>query len=180
MFFSAEEGGLLGSGEVAKSYREEGKKVKAMFHMYAVVHWIPLLSSLVSSKTDNNVCPFSKPLHAPLTSIYSSSIPKRDVVAYVKPGTTPVIGLITDGVSDDLTEYMKLLIDEYAQIPYGKLLLTLSVSLNDDILNDYLTGTGNTATTQCGYGCSDFASFTKNGFRSTCLAEGKFADSNPK
>lgn len=32
-FYSAEEGGLLGSGEIAKEYRETEKKVKGMFHM---------------------------------------------------------------------------------------------------------------------------------------------------
>jgi len=32
-FYSAEEGGLLGSGEVAREYREAGKKVRGMFHM---------------------------------------------------------------------------------------------------------------------------------------------------
>ncbi|GAA6022769.1 hypothetical protein JCM11491_005574 [Sporobolomyces phaffii] len=108
-FYSAEEGGLLGSNEIARAYRDAGKHVKAMFHM--------------------------------------------DVVAYVKPGTDPVIGMITDGTDRNLVEFMKLVVDEYATIPYAE--------------------------TQCGYGCSDFASFTKHGFPSTCLAEGKFADSNP-
>ncbi|GAA5950583.1 hypothetical protein JCM3765_000539 [Sporobolomyces pararoseus] len=108
-FYSAEEGGLLGSGEIAKEYREKGKKVKAMFHM--------------------------------------------DVVAYIKPGTEPVIGMIMDGTNAALSEFMKLLVDEFATIPYSE--------------------------TRCGFGCSDFASFTKYGFPSTCLAEGKFEDSNP-
>ncbi|GAA6061379.1 hypothetical protein JCM10212_005833 [Sporobolomyces blumeae] len=109
IFFSAEEGGLLGSGQVAREYAKNKVKVKALFHM--------------------------------------------DVVAYVKAGTEPVIGMITDGVSPELVEFMKLLVDEYAEIPYAE--------------------------TQCGYGCSDFASFTRSGFRTACLAEGKFEDSNP-
>lgn len=79
---------------------------------------------------------------------------RRDVVAYVKPGTKPVIGMITDGTNSDLVGFMKLVVDEFATIPYAE--------------------------TQCGYGCSDFASFTKYGFPSTCLAEGLFEDSNPK
>ncbi|GAA5939324.1 uncharacterized protein JCM15063_004487 [Sporobolomyces koalae] len=108
-FYSAEEGGLLGSGDIARSYRAQSRSVKSMFHM--------------------------------------------DVVAYVKPNTEPVIGMITDGTNHDLVEFMKLLVNEYATIPYAE--------------------------TQCGYGCSDFASFTKNGYPSACLAEGKFADSNP-
>lgn len=32
-FYSAEEGGLLGSGEIAKEYRAAGKSVRGMFHM---------------------------------------------------------------------------------------------------------------------------------------------------
>lgn len=50
-----------------------------------------------------------------------------DVTAYIRPGTEPVIGLITDGVSPTLTDYMELLIDEYATIPAAR--------------------------TQCGYAC---------------------------
>jgi len=44
-FFSAEEGGLLGSGEVATEYAEQGKKVKGLFHMYV----LSLTRSLSSS-----------------------------------------------------------------------------------------------------------------------------------
>ncbi|SCZ97181.1 BZ3500_MvSof-1268-A1-R1_Chr4-2g07043 [Microbotryum saponariae] len=36
MFFSAEEGGLLGSGEVAQAYAREEKQIRAMFHMDVV------------------------------------------------------------------------------------------------------------------------------------------------
>ncbi|GAA5881116.1 hypothetical protein JCM1840_007109 [Sporobolomyces johnsonii] len=108
-FYSAEEGGLLGSGEIARSYAREGRRVRGMFHM--------------------------------------------DVVAFVRSGTKPVIGVIGDGVSQELTEFMRLLISEYSTIPY--------------------------ANTACGYGCSDFASFTKSGYPSACLSEGKFEDSNP-
>ncbi|GAA5915725.1 hypothetical protein JCM6882_004128, partial [Rhodosporidiobolus microsporus] len=107
--YSAEEGGLLGSGEVARSYMGEGKQIRAMYHV--------------------------------------------DVVAYIKPGTEPVVGLITDGVNENLTAFMKLVIGEYAQIPV--------------------------ATTQCGYACSDHGSWDKLGFPAACLSEGKFADSNP-
>lgn len=38
-FYSAEEGGLLGSGEVSRAYAAEGKVVRAMMHM--CVHVIP-------------------------------------------------------------------------------------------------------------------------------------------
>ncbi|GAA5853303.1 hypothetical protein JCM8547_000278 [Rhodosporidiobolus lusitaniae] len=107
--FSAEEGGLLGSGEVAREYVKEGRNVKAMWHM--------------------------------------------DVVAYVKPGTEPVIGLITDNSTPELVDYMKLLIDEYAEIPYAE--------------------------TQTHYPASDYGSFYKVGYPAACTAEGKFEDSNP-
>ncbi|GJN93250.1 hypothetical protein Rhopal_006297-T1 [Rhodotorula paludigena] len=109
MWFSAEEGGLLGSGEVARKYREEGREIKGMYHM--------------------------------------------DVVGYVKPSTTPSIGLITDGVSPSLTAYLARLIPHFSRLPVAQ--------------------------TQCGYGCSDHASWDKNGFRAACLSEGKFADSSP-
>ncbi|BGP51160.1 hypothetical protein JCM10450v2_007089 [Rhodotorula kratochvilovae] len=62
MFFSAEEGGLLGSGEVAR----------------------------------------------------------RDVVGFVKNGTTPSIGLITDGVSPSLTAYLARLIPRFSKLPVAQ------------------------------------------------------------
>ncbi|GAA6030935.1 hypothetical protein JCM8097_008945 [Rhodosporidiobolus ruineniae] len=108
-WYSAEEGGLLGSGEVARSYVREGKKVKAMWH--------------------------------------------SDVVAYVKPGTTPVVGLITDNADPDLVDFMKLVINEYAEIPYAE--------------------------SQTHYPASDYGSWFKNGYPAVCTAEGKFEDSNP-
>lgn len=49
----------------------------------------------------------------------SEMVQYRDVVAYIKPGTEPVIGMITDGTDQDLVEFMKLIVDEYATIPYG-------------------------------------------------------------
>ncbi|GAA5968669.1 hypothetical protein JCM11641_007719 [Rhodosporidiobolus odoratus] len=110
-FYSAEEGGLLGSGEVARAYKEEGRKVRGMYHM--------------------------------------------DVVAYVKPGTTPVVGLLTDEDATEaaLVDFLELVIGEYAEIPAAR--------------------------TKCGYSCSDHARWKQNGFPSACLAEGKFEDSNP-
>lgn len=83
MFFSAEECGSCGSSEIVKSYRAQGREIRAMYHM--------------------------------------------DVTAYLRPGTEPVIGLITDGVSPALTDYIELLIDKYATIPAAR--------------------------TQCGYAC---------------------------
>nr|AGJ83951.1 aminopeptidase [Glaciozyma antarctica] len=108
-FYSAEEGGCLGSGDISRAYVSEGKIVRGMMHM--------------------------------------------DVTAYVKEGTTPVIGLINDGVDQQLVVFMRKLITEYAEIPY--------------------------ADTRCGYGCSDHSSWTKVGAPSSCIAEGKFEDSNP-
>ncbi|BGP42970.1 hypothetical protein JCM10449v2_006985 [Rhodotorula kratochvilovae] len=109
MFFSAEEGGLLGSGEVARRYREEGRQVRAMYHM--------------------------------------------DVVGFVKNGTTPSIGLITDGVSPSLTAYLARLIPRFSKLPVAQ--------------------------TKCGYMCSDHGRFFQAGYPAACLSEGRFEDSSP-
>lgn len=43
----------------------------------------------------------------------------RDVVAFVKSGTKPRIGVISDNVSEPLTDFMRLLVTEYAEIDFG-------------------------------------------------------------
>ncbi|KPV71569.1 uncharacterized protein RHOBADRAFT_19264 [Rhodotorula graminis WP1] len=108
-FFSAEEGGLLGSGEVARAYRERGTRVRGMYHM--------------------------------------------DVVGYVAPGTTPSIGLITDGTSRALTDYLARLIPHVSHLPVRP--------------------------TECGYACSDHGSWDRVGYPAACLSEGAFDDSAP-
>ncbi|ORY47192.1 hypothetical protein BCR35DRAFT_310950 [Leucosporidium creatinivorum] len=107
-FYSAEEGGMLGSGAISRSYADQGRQVRAVYH--------------------------------------------TDVVAFVKKGTEPRIGVISDNVDQDLTEFMRRVIGEFAEIPY--------------------------VDTKCGYACSDHSSWQKLSYPSSCLSEGRFEDSN--
>jgi leucyl aminopeptidase len=63
-----------------------------------------------------------------------------------------VIGVVTDHVDNDLTDFLKTLVDTYAAIPY--------------------------VSTKCGYACSDHASWAKQGFPSAFTIESSFEDSN--
>lgn len=107
-YFSAEEGGLLGSQAVAKAYEEKGTKVRAMLQM--------------------------------------------DMTAWVKQGTKESVGVIQDFVDPALTDFVYKLVETYLAIPPVK--------------------------TQCGYSCSDHASFTKAGYQSAFAIESTFEDSN--
>ncbi|KAJ7593631.1 peptidase [Mycena floridula] len=107
-WYSAEEGGLLGSQAVAKAYAAEGINVLAMSQF--------------------------------------------DMTAWVKAGSEECVGIITDFVDPDLTAFNKLLVDEYLDIPYVE--------------------------TQCGYACSDHASWAKAGYASSFTIESAFEDSN--
>ncbi|KAI8147510.1 hypothetical protein BJV82DRAFT_654206 [Fennellomyces sp. T-0311] len=106
-WYSAEEGGLLGSQEVAKSYSSKGKEIVAMI--------------------------------------------QNDMTGYIG-ARGEVIGLVTDYVNEKLTEFMRKLIDTYADIPY--------------------------VNTECGYACSDHASWRKYGYPSSFMIESAFDDSN--
>ncbi|MBW0469888.1 hypothetical protein O181_009603 [Austropuccinia psidii MF-1] len=110
MWYSAEEGGLLGSQQVARAYRDAGRTVTGMVQF--------------------------------------------DMTAYVKAGTTPTIGLITDFVDPSLTQYLRLLIDEYLSVGWTN--------------------------TRCGYACSDHASWIKVNVPSAFAIESTFQDSNHK
>ncbi|KAM0752750.1 Zn-dependent exopeptidase [Meredithblackwellia eburnea MCA 4105] len=107
-WYSAEEGGLLGSQAVAQSYAAAGKTVRSMLQM--------------------------------------------DMTAFVKAGTAPKIGIITDFVDPDFTDMMRLVVGEYAEIPY--------------------------VDTKCGYACSDHSSWTKIGAPSAFTIESTFEESN--
>ncbi|KAK4046552.1 hypothetical protein OIV83_006004 [Microbotryomycetes sp. JL201] len=107
-FYSAEEGGLLGSQAVAQSYAHQGKQVKAML--------------------------------------------QQDMTGYVKQGTRPTIGIIRDFVDEGLTDFVSLVVDEFAEIPRKD--------------------------TKCGYACSDHASWSKIGAPSAFAIESSFEDSN--
>ncbi|KAH9963857.1 peptidase [Russula dissimulans] len=108
-WYSAEEGGLLGSQAVAKDYKAKGVKVIAMSQF--------------------------------------------DMTAWVKTGTREEVGIITDFVDPDITALNKQLVNAYLDIPYVE--------------------------TQCGYACSDHASWTKAGYPSSFTIESEFRNSNP-
>ncbi|KAG9124044.1 Leucine aminopeptidase 1 [Ceratobasidium sp. 392] len=107
-WYSAEEGGLLGSQAVAKSYAEAGAKVAAQIQF--------------------------------------------DMTAWVKRGTKPEVGIITDFVDTELTRFVSKLVDTYLEIPPVE--------------------------TKCTYACSDHASWTKYGYPSAFSIESSFENSN--
>ncbi len=75
------------------------------------------------------------------------------MVGYVKPGTEPCIGLLTDYTSPELTDLLRKL---------GQTHTNLTVK-----------------NTKCGYGCSDHASLTKAGYPTAMPFESLFNDINP-
>ncbi|GJE84666.1 leucine aminopeptidase 1 [Phanerochaete sordida] len=107
-WYSAEEGGLLGSQAVAQAYESRSANVYAMS--------------------------------------------QYDMTAWVKAGTREEVGVITDYTDDSLTEFNKLLVDQYLDIPW--------------------------VDTQCGYACSDHASWRKAGYPSVFTIESQFGNSN--
>jgi len=107
-WYSAEEGGLLGSQAVATEYASRSAKIKAQLQF--------------------------------------------DMTAWVKKGSKEVVGVITDFVDAKLTEFIKTLIDKYLDIGYVE--------------------------TQCGYACSDHASWNKFGYPSAFGLESSFENSN--
>jgi len=107
-WYSAEEGGLLGSAAVAQAYEAASANVYAMSQF--------------------------------------------DMTAWVKQGTREEVGVITDYVDPSLTEFNKKLVDEYLDIPYVE--------------------------TECGYACSDHASWAKAGYPSIFTIESSFPNSN--
>lgn len=108
-WYSAEEGGLLGSQKVAAAYRTQDVRVVGMFQM--------------------------------------------DMTGYLPPKKTEVVGIATDFIDKGLSAYLQKLADEYVQIKW--------------------------VDTQCGYGCSDHASWTKAGYPSAFTFESLFDDHSP-
>ncbi|KAI4528706.1 Zn-dependent exopeptidase [Schizophyllum commune Loenen D] len=76
-----------------------------------------------------------------------------DMTAYTKPGQDPHVSFMTDNVDTDLTAFEEKLVDEY-----------LSISYNEG---------------ECGYGCSDHASWNENGYPSSMPFETTFGSDNP-
>ncbi|KIK65454.1 hypothetical protein GYMLUDRAFT_258206 [Collybiopsis luxurians FD-317 M1] len=107
-WYSAEEGGLLGSQAVAQDYASKSINVIAMSQF--------------------------------------------DMTAWVKRGTREEAGIIMDYVDQDLTKFNMELVNLYLDIPFVQ--------------------------TQCGYACSDHASWRKAGYPSTFTIESAFENSN--
>ncbi|QRV91498.1 Peptidase family M28 protein [Ceratobasidium sp. AG-Ba] len=75
-----------------------------------------------------------------------------DMTAWVKRGTKPEVGIITDFVDTELTKFVAKLVKTYLDIPPVE--------------------------TKCGYACSDHASWTKSGYPSAFSIESSFENSN--
>ncbi|KAG9312813.1 hypothetical protein JVU11DRAFT_6229 [Chiua virens] len=91
-WYSAEEGGLLGSQAVAKAYNAKSVGVYAMSQVRAQLFI---------------VCNVAQTL-------------QFDMTAWVKRGSKEEVGVIVDYVDDALTNYNKQLIDTYLSIPYAE------------------------------------------------------------
>lgn len=107
-WYSAEEGGLLGSQAIFSEYEQTGRDVRAML--------------------------------------------QQDMTGFVQKtldaGKKESVGVITDFVDPDLTEYIKKIVTTYCDIPYIE--------------------------TKCGYACSDHASAAKAGYPSAFVIESDF------
>ncbi|KAB5572163.1 leucine aminopeptidase 1 [Coniochaeta sp. 2T2.1] len=111
-WYSAEEGGLLGSQAIFSTYEKARRDVKAM-------------------------------LQQDMTGFIEKTL---------KAGKPESVGVITDFVDPNLTEFIKKVITEYCDIPYVE--------------------------TKCGYACSDHASASKAGYPSAFVIESAFEDSD--
>ncbi len=89
-WYAAEEGGLLGSQDIAAEYEKEGVDVKGEFQMDSTFFSIFLT-------------------HSTLLKI----LVHRIVTAYVKPDTTPIIGFFDEQVSSNLTSFATSLVETY-------------------------------------------------------------------
>ncbi|KAB8297829.1 hypothetical protein EYC80_001627 [Monilinia laxa] len=107
-WYSAEEGGLLGSQAIFSEYEKTGRDIKAML--------------------------------------------QQDMTGYTQrtldAGEPESVGVITDFVDPDLTDFIKKIVTEYCDIPYVE--------------------------TKCGYACSDHASASKAGYASAFVIESDF------
>ena len=77
----------------------------------------------------------------------------QDMVGYKGRDGVERFGLVTDFTDPTQNDFIKLLVDEYADIPYEE--------------------------SVCGYACSDHASANRNGFPSSFLFETPFGNHNP-
>ena len=125
-WYSAEEGGLLGSQAIFSAYKKEGRDVKAML--------------------------------------------QQDMTGYtqktIEAGEQESVGVITDFVNPDLTEFIKKII---TQVCYHRCeLITCSLlTVGQYCSIPYVL-------TKCGYACSDHASASKAGYPSAFVIESDF------
>ncbi|KAH7361946.1 bacterial leucyl aminopeptidase [Plectosphaerella cucumerina] len=77
----------------------------------------------------------------------------QDMVGYKGRDGVERFGLVNDFTDPSQNEFMKILIDEYTDIPYEE--------------------------TTCGYACSDHASANRNGYPSSFIFETPFGNHNP-
>lgn len=87
-WYAGEEGGLLGSAAIANAYAKKGTSVRGMLQL-----------GKYSSQFKSS----------------PNSMPHLDMTGYVKPGTSPVVGFITDHVDTALTTFTKTLVITYRQ-----------------------------------------------------------------
>lgn len=82
------------------------------------------------------------------------SMLNQDMVGYKGRDGVERFGLVTDFTDPALNDFMKVLIEEYTDIPYEE--------------------------TLCGYACSDHASATRNGYPASFVFETPFGNHNPR
>ncbi|RHZ00495.1 hypothetical protein DYB37_011185 [Aphanomyces astaci] len=84
------------------------------------------------------------------TSVYAQM--QQDMTGYVRPGTTPVVSLISDFTNKKLNTFLETLVAAYLDIPVSH--------------------------TVCGYGCSDHFSWNATGYPGSFPFETDFKDLN--
>jgi leucyl aminopeptidase len=87
------------------------------------------------------------------TGISVKAMLQLDMTAYVKPGSKEVIALEADYVDSGLTTFLQQIITSYSTLPY--------------------------VMDQCGYACSDHASWNKNGYPSSIPFEALLGNDDP-
>lgn len=131
-WYSAEEGGLLGSQAIFSAYEKEGRDVKAML--------------------------------------------QQDMTGYthktIEAGEPESVGVITDFVNPDLTDFIKKIITK-VRYNWCELIELLLLTTGQYCSIPYVL-------TKCGYACSDHASASKAGYPSAFVIESDFKYSDNK
>ncbi|RQM30329.1 hypothetical protein B5M09_013127 [Aphanomyces astaci] len=85
------------------------------------------------------------------TSVYAQM--QQDMTGYVRPGTTPVVNLISDFINENLNTFLEMLIATYVGLPVSR--------------------------SVCGYYCSDHFAWNVTGYPSSYPFETELKDKNP-